>query len=51
MSVKIFAAVSGMDNYYGAQAFHVGDTLYLVKTPIIAWITRQLKWLYHQSER
>ncbi|PZT55772.1 HIRAN domain-containing protein [Paenibacillus silvae] len=33
MSVKIFAAVSGMDNYHGAQAFHVGDTLYLVKDP------------------
>lgn len=33
MSIKIFAAMMGMDNYQGAQALHVGDTIYLVKDP------------------
>ncbi|WP_145332624.1 HIRAN domain-containing protein [Paenibacillus xylanexedens] len=33
MSNKIFAALMGMENYHGAQALHVGDTLYLVKDP------------------
>ena len=43
MSNKIFAALMGMENYHGAQALHVGDTLYLVKTRIIAWIIKLLK--------
>lgn len=33
MSIKIFAAMMGMDNSYGAQALQVGDTLFLVKDP------------------
>ncbi|MGQ8872514.1 DNA-binding protein [Paenibacillus sp. TSA_86.1] len=33
MSIKIFAAMMGLENDHGAQALHVGDTLYLVKDP------------------
>ncbi|KAA8786682.1 DNA-binding protein [Paenibacillus amylolyticus] len=33
MSNKIFAALMGMENYHGAEALHLGDTLYLVKDP------------------